>query len=117
MGLYLYTTERRGAQIDGAPDIYGVTYAFYRPDSIGQAAVHLYPTDWVRFEIGSQFGPDTIQGGGAGLNGVAVRPVGVVDLGWLKLKAGGEYKKDTGQIDGAKQYAIQRGAGGAIQVI
>ena len=118
MGLDLYTFERAGA-VGGpyVPQIYGLTYAFYRPDSVGQAAVHLYPTDWLRFEIGSQYGPDSIQGGGAGLNTVAVRPVAVADFGWVKAKAGVEYRDLKGSQDGQKQEYVQRGVGGALQSI
>jgi hypothetical protein len=118
MGLDLYTFERAGA-VGGpyVPQIYGLTYAFYRPDSVGQAAVHLYPTDWLRFEIGSQYGPDSIQGGGAGLNTVAVRPVAVADFGWVKAKAGVEYRDLKGSQDGQKQEYVQRGVGGALQFI
>src|SRR6201999_3582216 len=37
MGLDLYTLERNGASDDtySAPAIYGLTYAFYRPASVG----------------------------------------------------------------------------------
>ncbi len=118
MGLDLYTFERAGA-VGGpyVPQIYGLTYAFYRPDSVGQAAVHLYPTDWLRFEIGSQYGPDSVQGGGAGLNTLALRPVAVVDLGWVKAKAGVEYRDLKGSQDGQKQEYVQKGVGGALQFI
>ena len=42
--------SRRGIDLP-VPAIYGVTYAFYRPASVGQAAVHLYPTENLRFEL------------------------------------------------------------------
>jgi len=118
MGLDLYTFERSGATDNAyTPQIYGLTYAFYRPDQVGQGAIHLYPTDWLRFELGTQFGSDSIKGGGAGLNTLAARPVAVVDLGWLKVKAGAEYRDLTGSQDGQKQEFVQRGVGGALQVI
>jgi hypothetical protein len=120
MGLDLNTLERIGASDPtyGAPAIYGLTFAFYRPASpLGQAALHLYPTDWLRFEVGTEFGTDSVQGAVAGANAVAARPVGIVDFTWLKLKVGAEYKELTGQNDGAKQDVKQQGYGGAIQIV
>ncbi len=118
MGLDLYTFERLGANAGPyVPQIYGVTYAFYRPDSVGQAAIHVYPTDWLRFELGSQYGSESIQGAGGGLNTLAVRPVAVVDLGWIKAKAGAEYRDLTGSQEGQKNEVVQRGAGGALQFV
>ncbi|HMI86066.1 MAG TPA: hypothetical protein VK550_18345, partial [Polyangiaceae bacterium] len=97
MGLDLNTLERRGAfdELRGAPEIYGVTYAFYRPPGVGQAALHLYPTDFLRFELGTQIGNEF------GSNAFAARPVGIFDIGWLKLKGGVEYKRLTDQKEGA----------------
>jgi hypothetical protein len=50
MGLDLNTLERQGATSTtySAPEIYGLTYAFYRPAGVGQLAAHLYPVDWLR---------------------------------------------------------------------
>jgi hypothetical protein len=113
MGLDLNTIEREGAsyRTDGIPDIYGVTYAFYRPQNVGQAALHIYPTNYLRFELGSHIGSED------GLNTVGGRPVGVLDLGWLKFKVGGEYKWGTSQDDGMKTSKTARGAGAAIQFV
>ncbi|HEY2509323.1 MAG TPA: hypothetical protein VGI39_00580 [Polyangiaceae bacterium] len=113
MGLDLYTLERNGAvdTVYSAPSIYGVTYAFYRPAGVGQAAAHFYPTKHLRFELGTQFGNET------GSNTLAVRPVGVYDLGWVKLKAGAEFKELSDQGDNAKGWTKQRGFGGAIQFV
>jgi hypothetical protein len=113
MGLDLNTLERQGASDDayGTPSIYGVTYAFYRPASVGQAALHLYPSEVLRFELGTQFGNEF------GANTLATRPVAVLDLGWLKLKAGGEYKVLTDQKEDAMGKTTSRGAGGAVQFV
>jgi hypothetical protein len=115
MGLDLYTLERDGAKdIGGAfspPAIYGVTNAFYRPRGVGAGAVHLYPTEWLRFELGSQFGNDT------GQNAVAGRPVAILDFGWLRLKGGAEYQHLQPQGDNTKGYTNQYGAGGSIQFV
>jgi hypothetical protein len=124
MGLDLYTLERNGATDASGfnvPAIYGVTYAFYRPAGVGQAALHLYPWDFFRFELGTQFGNEL------GSNTLAVRPVGVLDLGpkpeatgttvRFRVKAGGEYKNLTDQTDNAKDFTNERGGGGSVQVI
>jgi hypothetical protein len=113
MGLDLNTLERQGASDEafGVPGIYGVTYAFYRPASVGQAAIHVYPTEWLRFELGTQFGNEF------GSNALATRPVAVLDLGWLKLKAGGEFKRLSDQHEGSKGYTDSRGGGGSIQLV
>ncbi len=123
MGMDLYTLERNGA-IDNqysVPNIYGVTYAFYRPAGVGQGALHIYPADFFRMELGTQFGNEF------GENTLAVRPVGILDFGpksdatgttvRLRIKGGAEWKNLSGQADQAKDYTNQRGAGGAIQLI
>ncbi|HKP64746.1 MAG TPA: hypothetical protein VJV78_48750 [Polyangiales bacterium] len=113
MGMDLNTLERQGATDDTytVPPIYGVTYAFYRPPGVGQAAVHLYPTDYFRIELAGQVGNEF------GSNALAGRPVGVLDFGWLKIKGGGEYKVLRDQKEGAQGKTIQRGFGGSVQVI
>jgi hypothetical protein len=113
MGLDLHTLERQGASSEAfsVPGIYGVTYGFYRPAGVGQAALHLYPTETVRVELGTQFGNEY------GSNTLATRPVAVFDLGWLKLKAGGEYKLLSDQKVGSKGETESRGIGASAQVV
>jgi hypothetical protein len=113
MGLDLYTLERQGAldEAFSVPGIYGLTYAFYRPAGVGNVAIHVYPTKYLRFEVGAQFGNEF------GQNTLATRPVGILDFGWIKFKAGLEYKKLTDQKDGSKGETTQRGVGGAIQLV
>ncbi len=113
MGLDLYTLERNGATdaVYGAPQIYGLTYAFYRPAGVGAAAAHIYVNDNLRFELGTQFGNET------GSNTLALRPVGVLDYGWVKLKAGAEFKELSDQGDNSKGNTKERGVGGGVQFI
>lgn len=113
MGLDLNTLERQGASDEAysVPAIYGVTYAYYRPASVGQAALHVYPSEVLRFELGTQVGNEF------GSNTLATRPVAVFDLGWLKLKAGAEYKVLTDQKQDAMGETTSRGAGGAVQLV
>ncbi len=114
MGLDLYSFDRDGAAgaETGGPQvpIYGLTYAFYRSSSVGQGAIHFYPSKNLRFELGSEFGS-------ANQNTLAVRPVGVYDLGWLKLKAGGEYVASNDTTTGLKGSSVARGVGGAVQFV
>jgi hypothetical protein len=113
MGLDLYTLERNGAtdQNFNVPSIYGVTYAFYRPNSIGAGALHFYPSSWLRFEIGTRFGNET------GQNGYAARPVGILDFGFMRFKFGAEYLDYTPQTEGSLTEQKNYGGGGALQFI
>jgi hypothetical protein len=91
MGLDLNTLERQGAvgAGDPPPGLYGVTYFWDRPSGAGNIAAHVYPTDFLRFELLGQVG----QPGQRIL--FAARPVGILDLGFVKLKVGAEYGKET----------------------
>jgi hypothetical protein len=114
MGLDLYTFERLGATGGTQPlaDLYLLDAMLYRQDSVGQGAIHIYPKDWLRFEIGGHYGPE-----GGGTNTVGVRPVGVVDLGWLKVKGGLEFRDSTAAAQDQKNETRLRGGGGAVQCI
>lgn len=110
MGLDLNTFERMGAYLgpEGAPQIYGVTYGYYR-DDIGNIAGHYYPTDYLRFELLGKFGNLSDR------NTIGARPVGVLDLGYAKVKIGGEYFKETEQDADQPRERELRGVGAAIQ--
>jgi hypothetical protein len=113
MGLDLNTLERRGA-VDGVlavPELYGVTYTFYRPSGAGNVAAHLYPAKYLRFELLGQVGND------AGLNSLAGRPAAIFDVGWLKLKAAGEYRRQRAQAEGAREERDTRGAGASVELV
>ena len=142
MGLDINTIERRGAtqtNIPGAsnferPDYYGVTYLHDRPNGqgVGNIAGHLYPFDFLRFELLTQIGvSDYISGGD---NVLGARGAAILDVGWLKLKAGGEYVHRTKSLDRivtetdmngnsmpvkerSKSVGSQRGVGGTAQVV
>jgi hypothetical protein len=115
MGLDLFTLERNGANDDAlgnAPSIYGVTYMYLRQDVLGQGAIHFYPTDFLRFELGGQWG--------AGLDGNntwGLRPVGILDLGWVRLKGGAEYVDGQGQTTGSIVETRKEGGGGSLQFV
>jgi hypothetical protein len=121
MGLDLYTLERQGAQDfyrnqlgQGPVPIYGVTNLFYRQGNVGQSAVHLYPTDWLRFEVEGVFGQDP---GSGGDNEIGARPVAVADFGWMKLKLGAEWDHQSPYDTSLKGGQYNYGAGGALQFV
>ncbi len=109
LGLDLHSPERVGPTAALlAPGIYGVTALMYRPQSFGAGAVHIYPTDWLRFELEGRYGSE-------GQNGLGGRGVGILDFGSLKFKAGGEYEDLTPQLDTGKGDKKIYGVGGALQ--
>jgi hypothetical protein len=114
MGLDLNTVEREGAN-DGQnrppSEIYGVTYAYYRPSGVGNVAFHVYPTKFLRAEVLGQVGNQS------SLNTFALRPAVILDLGMLKVKGGVEYLKVTGQADDNQTDQVWKGGGGAVQFV
>ncbi len=139
MGMEPYTFERQGARNFGlqtldAPLLYGVTYLHDRPANglaTGYAALHLYPSDWLRFELLGKLGADNNVNdnatGAPAMTSFGARPVAIIDAGWLKVKLGAEYQKvvpitqtimpGTGaKVEAAAKF-IQKGFGGSVQVI
>src|SRR4029079_9782789 len=88
---------------------YGVTDNQFRPGgAVGNAAWHYYPTSFLRFEIlgmsGSFSGPV-----------YAARQVGILALGWVKLKVGTEYQKMLANNTTTDNTArTSKGVGGAL---
>jgi hypothetical protein len=149
MGLDQYSIERLGAGMFGqtavtgmgpqleVPTLYGVNYLHDRPAeglAVGHAALHWYVTDYLRFELLGKWGSDNYQDNSATAakpyNYVGGRPVGVLDLGWFKLKVGAEYEKRTAVFQAiggnpgepqAKQDPVEsrtrEGVGAAVQFI
>lgn len=140
MGLDINTLERRGATQEGggtdmvAPDYYGLTYLHDRPisEGLGNVALHVYPAKILRFELLGRLGTTETQSGGD--NHLGARPMAILDVGWLKLKAGGEYvtisraattnttvTDDDGNTSqkkvSSKYEKTQRGAGASFQMI
>ncbi len=106
-GLERDTLEDQGAY--GGPDIYEVNYAFYRQNGFGAAALHLYPLKWLRFEASGVFG------NALGYNSLGIRPAGILDFGWVKLKVATEWRRRTHQEAGKKEWERDWGVGGGIQ--
>jgi hypothetical protein len=147
MGMDPYTFERLGAGMFGtggpanpkleAPSLYGVNYLHDRATdglAVGYAALHLYPTEYLRFELLAKLGADNYQknndtGGATGGSATYYggRPTAIFDIGWFKLKIGGEYQKikpvmqDINDTTGTKKDAvpesIQKGVGASVQFV
>jgi hypothetical protein len=112
LGLDINTLEREGAVENGTNPvpIYGVSYLWDYAPSLGAVAAHFYPFKFLRFELAGRYGD-----GNQGTNEYGVRPVGIVDLGFLKFKAGVEYSDATPQDQTIKSETKQQGIGGSIQ--
>lgn len=142
MGLDINTIERRGATQAGVPnagnferpDYYGVTLLHDRPSGqgVGNVALHLFPTSYLRFELLGQLGTSDYLTQGD--NTLGARPVGILDLGRIKIKIGAEYQRtkpatkevvSTTDASGNtttierdyKNLINQRGVGAAVQFI
>jgi hypothetical protein len=116
MGLDQNTFERAGAFGQGDvfnPAFYGLTDNQFRPQgAAGNMAFHYYPLRNLRVELlgmgGSFSGNPTY----------AARPVAILDLGWLKLKAGTEYQHSKSQYAPTNKFSTtQKGVGGAAQFV
>jgi len=117
MGLDINTLERRGAtqQPYGTnferPDYYGLTFMHDRPSDqgTGDVAIHLYPTNFLRFELLAQIGANVISD--VGNNTYGARPVVIFDYGFIKVKAGLEYLRATpaqSLIDSSGSMQVKR---------
>jgi hypothetical protein len=74
-------------------------------------AFHYYPLRILRVELLG------MAGSFSGNPTYATRPVAILDLGWLKLKAGTEYQRSIGQHPGSPFQTTQKGVGGAVQFV
>ena len=116
MGLDQNTFERQGAVGAGESDygitFYGLTDNQFRPQgAAGNMAFHYYPLRFLRFELlgtAGSLGQTPV---------LATRPVAILDLGWLKLKAGTEYQRLVAQGADDKTEITSKGVGGAIQFV
>jgi hypothetical protein len=114
MGLDFNTFERIGAVGPGDPGIayYGLSDNQFRPPGAsGNFAFHYYPLRILRFELLGMAG--NISNGPA----YGTRPVAILDLGWLKFKAGVEYRKLINQQLSNQTDVTSKGVGGALQFV
>jgi hypothetical protein len=149
MGMEQYTFERLGPGmfLDSStnpaspalniPALYAVDYVQPRASeglAVGNVALHLYPTDFLRFELLGKLGVDNYQDnkatGSADSTYVAGRPTAILDFGWFRLKAGAEYQKrtnvmqDMGASPGETMHkkdpvaeTVRKGVGGSLQFV
>jgi hypothetical protein len=147
MGMDTNTFERIGAGMFGVdspatpklevPSLYAVNYLHDRPTdglAVGYAAFHGYPTDYLRFELLAKLGADDYQKlnstGSTASTYYGGHFTPILDVGWLKVKAGGEYQKrtpvmqDMGASPGqpmqkkdAVEELVQYGLGGSVQFV
>lgn len=119
MGMDLNTLERLGAigtMTRSPPDVFelgGNSNIVYRQSGPTNLAVHLYPTDFLRFELLGQFGFDTA----SGIDTVGVRPAAVLDLGFLKLKAAGDWRRQFPSVSSSKEQRTVKGGAAALQLV
>ena len=143
MGLDPYTLERMGAGMFGvdshtgleAPSFYGVNYLHDRPTdglAVEHAALHVYPLEYLRFELLAKLGADNYRAdsstgpGAAAATYLGGRPTAILDIGWLKFKIGAEYLERTPvlqTLDGASkkkspvEKLVLKGAGASVQFV
>lgn len=112
MGMDVNTLERKGPtdSTRSPPEVPGLTQFVYR-QNVGNLAVHKYFGDYVRVEVLGQYGFDS------GLNSYGVRPAAVFDIGWLKLKASANIRKQFALSDKSKEERSRRGGTAAVQFV
>jgi len=115
MAMDLNTLERDGAsdQQHAPPDVYGLRTVSYRQNGIGNVALHMYMFPYVRMELLGQFGFDA----STSIDTVGGRPALVFDIGWLKLKAEGDIRKQFPVFNSSKESRYQRGGSASAQVV
>jgi len=121
MALDWATLERQGAWVLGTSitkptDGYGLDYFWDRQNYLlGGYAVHVYPTKWLRGELLGHIGA----GNGAvpSPSQFDLRPSAIMDIGWLKLKAGYEFGKATPQDAATLGEDQKNGWGASAQMV
>lgn len=106
-GIEFWTAEEAGAL--GGPSLYWLDLTRgYRNES-GQAAVHLYPLDWLKLEVAGVYGQENNQ------NNLGVRPA--LHLTWrgLQFLAGYEYLRQLPQTEADKVNVTSQGYAGRLQ--
>jgi hypothetical protein len=116
LGMDQNTLERQGARDGqrGLPEVPGLSAFVYRQNGVGNLAGHVYPTEFLRFELLAQWGFDAA----SGLDGWGGRPAAVLDFGSLKLKGSVEYRKQFQTSSKlSKELKETRGGSAALQLV
>lgn len=114
MGLEQNTTERSGAStaLNPALDIgRDLQFLWDRRDGPGNIALHVYPLDYLRFELLGSVG------GSGSRNQLGVRPAAILDFGILKAKIAADYVRDSARPEQQQDRTLQRGIVGGLQVV
>lgn len=113
MGLDLNTYERQGAKsFSKTPaQAYSLSNLWDRGINNGAFAVHWYMPKWLRLELLTRIG---LSGSGSTLG---LRPAGVLDLGWLKLRAGYERQLSPAIFDKSQSRVEMQGLGSSLQFV
>ncbi len=111
MGLDINTYERQGANEGDSAVYYGLTDMQYRSSTAGNVAFHLYPLEYLRFELLGQAGNTGAQ------NSYGGRAVGIFDMGWVKVKAGAEYRKQKDMKVSSKGNGVSKGIAVSAQFV
>lgn len=100
-GIELFTAEETGAL--GGPSLYWLQTTRGHKNEAGQAAIHVYPTDFLGFELAGVYGQEQNQ------NNLGLRPS--VDLNYegFRLMAGFEYFDQSPQTSADKVSLTQTG--------
>jgi hypothetical protein len=106
-GIELYTAEEAGVK-GGAP-LYWLNLARGYINGGGQVAVHVYPTDWLKFEVSSVYGQQN------GQNLLGVRPAMHLTVKDFQFLAGFEYLSAGPQTDADKTKTTSMGYAGRAQ--
>ncbi len=106
-GIERYTAEESGAL--GGPPMYRLDFALGQRDEAGQAAVHLYPADWVALELGAVYGQEAFQ------NNRGLRPVVALRRAGLLFVGGWEYHARRPQDVSNKAEQTAQGFAGRLQ--
>jgi hypothetical protein len=104
LGYDPYTLEDTGAMKEGpfnqaifGADIYEVNRIYWR-EMAGKLAVHVYPLDILGFELLALYGSETQT-----TNSIGSRFAADLDLKFLRIRAGAEYRKDEPTVEVRKQ--------------
>lgn len=124
LGLEQNTTERRGAWTAQRPALdvgTDLQFSWERRAGPGNLALHLYPLEFLRFELLGSFGAVSSGVGAVASrrNALGVRPAGILDFGVIKAKVAADYVRESPAEQSAERAArtLRRGVVGALQSV
>jgi hypothetical protein len=113
MGLDLNTYERLGAASFSKTPVqpYALDSIWDRGVNNGAVALHWYLPEWLRLEFLARIG---LSGQG---KEIGLRPAGVLDFGWVKLKGGYERRLGSSLFNGNQARIEMQGIGASLQFV